>query len=88
MVRKLGVALLKLLTCMVGCAIAGLVICAFGGFHGYADDGLYIGWLMAGAIFGIFVGISLDYKTQGCAHLFCCAVDAGTFDLSDVAFIG
>lgn len=58
MFRKFGVALLKLLTCMVGCAIAGLVICAFGGFHGYADEGLYIGWLLAGASFGIFVGTS------------------------------
>lgn len=64
MIRKLGVALLKLLTCMVGCGIAGVVICAFGGFHGYADDGLYIGWLMAGATFGIFVGISWIIKRR------------------------
>lgn len=61
MVRRIRVAVLKLLTCMVGGVIVGLCICRF---YTYASVEMYFGWSLAGTAFGLFVGTSWVIKRK------------------------
>ena len=82
-IGRLTVAILKVVMCTVGCAIAVLLIWSINVHH---INKLYFVWVLGGAIFGLCVGMSWVIERKEVRTRLCCADIVWVGDLAGVSF--